>query len=1026
MQQNTDWHLMEPEDVVRALSSDMYTGLPEKKRRRARGRNRVWYVRHASAAEYALACFSDLASLLLVVTAVFAAVFEGGLSAVLLCGLLVLGAVLRVATYVKARRILENCAAEGTPTATVLRDGRLALLRAEDVTVGDIVFLEGGDTVVADGRMVAGDELALSERGITANRDTVHKTPATIRILHRGDAQPDAQGGEIPAEYRANMLYAGSTVLYGSGRMIVTATGKDTLICHKQGGIALPSVEKLPFMHALSRFCQTSSLCMLALVLVFTIVALLTGGGFSRVFLVTMSMAVASMSEFLPALAYSMIAISVRDCGESIQQAESAKNTRGTANTDTAAAKKQNTRGAVITNIAAIEEMARVKRLVFSDMDLFRSGDEVLHAYWTEGALHAYSAETAPGAARLLSLLTATVGAESQHTTLSGSATTAMSRKYQSLACAADYHVKTTGQPLAHSFFAIDRAEGRRGGGLDTVLLSENGEVRAVVSGGIREVMQCAVTYLADGKPAPLTEEVRRSIFTEAARLTVMGGYVVACAGRPSPYTTLNRLALLQSNLCFYGFVAIATPPENGTRGILESLRENGFSVAVLSEDTELDYYYGREIGLFTRESPVCPMEKTVPLPLVVRNGADRAENCLIAVPEVMTASLGANVNRSTIRLDRLRSLLAATKAREDAVTAHLTAERERYLAENAAWKAKNRRLFREYEPIGEESADEVSDARTAESPETDGIAARDAEKTVENAENAVKKPPEKPKDRMPVFGKTAVICKNVLDARLLTAGKTQNDRNIAIAVGTAPHRPIPQPLKAKADGVAYPASGHGGIAEVTEILCAARRAMVRIHDAAVYLMASQTARFVFAAVCAMLGDRFGASLPSPAVILTWGLILDFLAALTMAFRKPDSAAEMLSCTDARMGLPGRRDLFRTVPIVGGVWGGTCAALYPLLSLLTDADGTGVVYAAMFLSQCVAAGLFATHTRRKKTGSKAVFHMAYGAYVLLTIALFWLALSAFQGSVWCMALALVPGICTACVCLWTRGDGIGK
>ena len=126
--QNTDWHLMDAEDVVRAFSSDMYTGLPAKKRR---GRNRIWYVPRASAAEYALACFSDLASLLLVVTAVFAAVFEGGLSAVLLCGLLVLGAVLRVATYVKARRILETCAAEGTPTATVLRDGRLVLLRAE-------------------------------------------------------------------------------------------------------------------------------------------------------------------------------------------------------------------------------------------------------------------------------------------------------------------------------------------------------------------------------------------------------------------------------------------------------------------------------------------------------------------------------------------------------------------------------------------------------------------------------------------------------------------------------------------------------------------------------------------------------------------------------------------------------------------------------------------------------------------------------------------------------------------------------
>lgn len=131
-----------------------------------------------------------------------------------------------------------------------------------------------------------------------------------------------------------------------------------------------------------------------------------------------------------------------------------------------------------------------------------------------------------------------------------------------------------------------------------------------------------------------------------------MGGFVIACARRPSPYSTLNRLPLLQSNLCFMGFAALVTPPEEGAQEMLSALRQNGFSVAVLSEDTELDLYYGREIGLFTRHSPLYPMETAAPLPLAVTNGSDRSENCLIAVPEVMTASLGQNVSRSSIRLD--------------------------------------------------------------------------------------------------------------------------------------------------------------------------------------------------------------------------------------------------------------------------------------------------------------------------------------------------------------------------------------
>ena len=243
------------------------------------------------------------------------------------------------------------------------------------------------------------------------------------------------------------------------------------------------------------------------------------------------------------------------------------------------------------------------------------------------------------------------------------------------------------------------------------------------------------------------------------------------------------------------------------------------------------------------------------------------------------------------------------------------------------------------------------------------------------------------------------MICKNVLDARLLSAG------DIGIAVGTTLQRPIPQPLKAKADAVAYPPSGHGGIAEVVELLCAARRAMVRIHAAAVYLMTSQAARFVFAAVCAAFGGHFQASLPTPAVILTWGLLLDFLAALTMAFRKPESVGEMLSCTASELGLPGKRDVLLCAPIVGLVWGGTCAALYPLLSLVTAADPVGIVTAAMYLCQCAAAGEMAV-----KKGIFARFHVASGLFALCSLALFWYALAAFTGEAWCMAFAGVPAV----------------
>lgn len=980
---------MEAKDVADAFSSDIYAGISpaEAQRRKRKNRGTVWFVRRASAGEYALACFSDFASILLVVTAAFAALFEGGISAVALCVLLAVGAALRVGAYVKARRILENCAAENEPTAVVLRGGKLLPVRAASIVPGDIVFLESGDTVPADGRMATGEDLAISERDITENRDTIHKNPAVIHVLHRPGTpeQNIGEGGEVPAEFRANMLYAGSTVLRGEGRMIVTATGRDTLICRKQGGIQLTSVEKLPFMDALERFCQLSSLCMLALALVFTAAALLTGAGFSRVFLLTMAMAVASMSEFLPALAYSIIAISVRKCGESLRTSGSVR-TGGSVRT---ADEPMSQRGAVITNIAAVETLANVKRLVFSDMDLLRGGDTTLHAFWSNGRFSLCDAESRDGgipgsagriaeAELLLRLMLATVGANGTEQSLTGAGGAALSRKYRAVSRAAECSAQWTGKRI-HAPRAMDYAGGKLAAGLDTALIEDGGEIWAVVSGGIAEVLQCAVSCWDGHAAVPLTEELRRSICTEAARMTVMGGYVIAAARRVSPYTTLNRLPLLQSNMCFMGFIALVTPPEDGARELLNVLRHSGFSVAALSEDTELDLYYGREIGLFTRKSPVYPLSfaGTPPLPSVKQDCIEQTENCLIGAPTATAEQNDPNARRSSVRYERLKSLLRATKAQEKKETAELRAARERYLTEDAAWKARHRRFFR----------DATSPAQTENDPDPAKEETSDVRPTRVPAV-------------LPQYGTTAVICRSVMDARLLTTGE------IGIAVGASPNRPIPQPLKAKADAVAYPPSGNGGITETVEILCAARRAMMQIHAAAVYLLISQAARLAFSLLCAVFGSGLGASLPSPAMILLWGLILDFLAALTIAFRKPGNSEEVLSCTAAEMGLPGKRDILFRIPTCGVVWGASCAALYPLLHGFTNADATGIVVGAMFLCQCAVAGAFswARGTRR--------FHVAWGAFALLILALFWISLAQFTGPLWYAAFAVLPPVLT--------------
>jgi len=655
--ERNDWHLREAEFALSELKTDMYTGLSSAeaaRRKKREGAGRIWYIQRTSVKETVIACLSDLATLLLMVTAIFAAIFEEGRSAALLVGILAVGAVIRTAAYCKARRVLEENAAEGVPTCSVLRDGKMHLLSAEELVPGDIVFLEGGDMVPGDGRIVAGEDMAVSERGITANRDPVRKYETVIHTAERGS--------EIPAEYRSNLLYAGSTVLWGQARMAVTATGENTLIVRKQGGIRIPAGETLPLLERLNRWCRTSALVMLACVLFITALALFVRRDFTHTFLVSMALAVASMSEYLTTIAYIIIAVAVQDTGRR-------KKTSAVTTAENPVHGGTQRRAAVISDASSLERLAGVKRLVLSDVRLLKSGEMTLHSWFAGGNLHSFDGfckedrtkNSASDPKELLRLLLATVGGQKLHTSLSGGAITAMPEKYTMLHRAADAYTARTGQAIDFSFTALDSVDAKTGisGGLDTVLLQEGGLVWAVISGEIRQVLQCCQTWLDPaGKTVPLDEAMRKKILTEAARLAYIGADVIACAKRPSPYITLNRLSTLQSSMTFLGFCTVAEPPAEGVKEIGKRIREAGLSLVLLSEDMERDLYYGHEIGLFDKN--------TVLLPMTGDRGLPASGTAIVEMPPVQTHALKSNVNHSKIRYERLKALLTALPKAEE------------------------------------------------------------------------------------------------------------------------------------------------------------------------------------------------------------------------------------------------------------------------------------------------------------------------------------------------------------------------
>ena len=622
MNLSNSWHLLDNGEVLRLLESDMYQGLSSKeakKRRRASGSNNVWHVKRTPAGEVVLSALFDLPTLLLAVSAGAAAVFDKRFEAGAIAAVLVAGALLRTAAAVRANRILEDMARERIPHSSVIRDGRIHLLRAEEIVPGDIIFLEAGDTVPCDGRVMTGEDAVVSERGITENNLPVHKFNTVIAT--------DADSGEIPCEFRSNMLFAGSLVLSGSVRIAATACGDDTLVSMKQGGVTVEAEHSFPLVERLRRSGRTVSLCMLAAVLVFTVLSLFVGDGFALpdVFLCTMAMAVAAMSEFMPAVASIILASAVRDAASGREpvgwrdavkrRLDDAKNAvRGREEEMHAASR------AVFRDPSRMEEVAYPDAVVFCGTDFFKSGNAELLAYRFRGTYTGID-ERGGDPSELLALALAATSQTASRSASRGGEKTGMSaggRRSLShkaagraalVSSAADACVHRTGKPLGYGFALADHRDStdRMAMNCEISLAAVGGELWAVACGALGDVLACCSSVETASGTVPLTDDERRKYFAEAAALEFGGARVLAVARRTSPYPQLNRLAVLTQAMSFTGFFAVALEPEEGARESIAFLKESRICPILFTETPEEDRYYGTRIGLFERDTPVVP-----------------------------------------------------------------------------------------------------------------------------------------------------------------------------------------------------------------------------------------------------------------------------------------------------------------------------------------------------------------------------------------------------------------------------------
>ena len=249
-----------PEETLKAVESAR-TGLTSAQaaeRLERFGKNALAEGKKKSGLQVFLEQFKDLLVVILLVAAVISAVSGNLESTIVIFAVLILNAILGTVQHFKAEKSLESLKAMSSPTAKVLRDGKRAMIPSAQIVPGDIVELEAGDMVVADGRILENYSLKVNESSLTGESEGVEKTADVI------------PGDEVALGDRKNMVFSGSLVTYGRALVVVTGTGMDTELGKVAALMNQTQQRKTPLQQSLDDFSAKLAMVIMAIcVLVF-------------------------------------------------------------------------------------------------------------------------------------------------------------------------------------------------------------------------------------------------------------------------------------------------------------------------------------------------------------------------------------------------------------------------------------------------------------------------------------------------------------------------------------------------------------------------------------------------------------------------------------------------------------------------------------------------------------------------------------------------------------------------------------
>lgn len=261
-----------------------------KKNQQKYGPNALVEEKKKSILQIFLEQYKDFLVIILIVAAIVSGLLGETESAIVILVVITMNAILGTVQTVKAEQSLDSLKAMSGPEAKVFRNGDVIKVPSSEVTIGDIVMLEAGDYVPADGRILENASLKVDESALTGESLGVDKTEEEI------------SGQDVPLGDRTNMVYSGSFVSYGRGSFLVTAIGMETEVGKIAKLLKSTSEKKTPLQMNLDNFGQKLSILILVFCAILFGISVFRGESIGDAFLFAVALAVAAIPEALSSI----------------------------------------------------------------------------------------------------------------------------------------------------------------------------------------------------------------------------------------------------------------------------------------------------------------------------------------------------------------------------------------------------------------------------------------------------------------------------------------------------------------------------------------------------------------------------------------------------------------------------------------------------------------------------------------------------------------------------------------------------